>query len=216
MRSALSAFFSWCIAEGLIELNPVTGTLTADEGASRERVLSTEELRALWRGLGTEPFDEAVRLLALLGQRRDEIGALQWSEVDLARKLIILPASRTKNSRQHELPLSRQALEILERQPRRNSSDFVFGGKGVQNWSRAKLALDRKLGLSSWRIHDLRRTYATQMAEIGVQPHIIEAVLNHVSGHKAGVAGTYNRARYTDEMRLALQRWADHLDQIVG
>jgi integrase len=214
MRSALSAFFGWAIAEGLLDANPVTGTLKAEEGASRERVLTQDEMRVLWRGLGAEPYDEIVRLLLLTGQRRDEIGKLQWSEVDLARKLIVLPAARTKNGRPHELPLSPQAFAIIERQPRRNSSEFVFGGRGFQNWGRAKEALDQRLGLASWRLHDLRRTCATGMAELGVQPHIIEAVLNHVSGHKAGVAGIYNRARYEVEMREALQRWADHLTSL--
>jgi integrase len=216
MRSALSAFFAWAIGEGLVELNPVTGTLKADERTSRERVLSAEELRQLWRGLGEDPFSEIVRLLLLTGQRRDEIGMLSWAEVDLTRKMIVLPPSRTKNGRQHELPLPGQASAIIERQPRRNSSDFVFGGKGFQAWSRDKSALDRKLALAPWRLHDLRRTCATQMAELGVLPHIVEAVLNHVSGHKSGVAGTYNRAKYEPEMRSALQRWANHLDQIVA
>jgi integrase len=215
MRSALSAFLAWCIAEGLVDVNPVTGTAKANEGASRERVLSTDELRQLWRGLGEDPFSEVVRLLLLTGQRRDEIGLLQWSEIDLVRKQIVFPTSRTKNGREHTLPLSSQAIAILERQPRLNSSEFVFGGRGFQAWSRDKSALDKKLGLAGWRLHDLRRTCATQMAELGVLPHIIEAILNHVSGHKAGVAGTYNRARYEPEMRLALQRWSDHVDQIV-
>jgi integrase len=201
-RSALSSFFAWAIAEGLLDANPVTGTLKAEEGGSRERVLSRDEIVALWRGLGEDPFSEIVRLLLLLGQRRDEIGELQWSEID--KKQIILPASRTKNGREHILPLSPQALAILDRQPRRNSSAYLFGERGFNNWSYAKAELDKRLGLAPWRLHDLRRTCATGMAELGVQPHIIEAVLNHVSGHKAGVAGIYNRARYEVEMREAL------------
>jgi integrase len=216
MRSSLSAFFSWCISEGLLDVNPVTGTAKAEEGGSRERVLSRDELRALWRGLGDDPFSEVVRLLLLTGQRRDEIGKLTWSEVDLVRKQIVLPASRTKNGREHTLPLSTQALAIIERQPRRNSSEFVFGNRGVQNWSRAKLALDQRLGLAPWRLHDLRRTCATQMAELGTQPSVIETCLNHVSGTRAGVAGIYNRSKLTDAVREGLQKWSDHLDQIVA
>jgi len=216
-RSALSAFFAWTIQEGLTETNPVQGTGKADEGGSRERVLTREKLRALWHSLGNDRFDDIVRVLLLTGQRRREIGSLQWSEIDLPRKLIVLPPDRTKNGRQHEVPLSRQALAILERQSRRNSSGFLFTAKGeFGNWTKSKAALDKRLGIAPWTLHDLRRTAATQMAEIGVQPHIIEAVLNHVSGHKGGVAGIYNRARYEGEMRSALQRWADHLDQITG
>src|SRR5262249_15536028 len=114
----------------------------------------------------------------------------------------------------HEVPLSAQALAVLEHQPRR--TEFVFTKRGFINWSDMKARLDRRLGIAPWRIHDLRRTAATQMAELGTQPHIIEAVLNHISGHKGGVAGIYNRAKYADEMRSALQRWANHLDQITG
>ena len=192
------------------------GTAKANENGSRERVLTRDELRKLWRGLGDDPFSDIVRLLLLTGQRRTEIGRLQWSEVDLARKLIVLPPERTKNGRQHELPLSRQAMAIVERQPRRNSTGFVFSDNGNHDWDRGKARLDGKLGIAPYTLHDLRRTCATGMAELGVQPHIIEAVLNHVSGHKAGVAGIYNRARYEREMRSALQRWADHLDKITA
>jgi integrase len=167
----------------------------------------------LWRGLGDDRFSDVVRLLLLTGQRRNEIGKLRWSEIDLDRKLIMLPAERVKNSRNHEVPLSRQALAIIERQPRR--TDFVFGGRGQWGWAEAKAKLDQRVPIAPWRIHDLRRSCATSLAEVGVLPHIIEAVLNHQSGHKASVAGIYNRAKYADEMRSALQRWADHVDKIT-
>jgi len=211
LRSTLSAFWAWAIAEGLSELNPVTGTAKAEEN-SRDRVLTQQELRKLWRGLGEDRFSDIVRLLLLTGQRRDEIGALRWSEVDLDRKLIVLAPERTKNSRTHEVPLSAQAIAILARQPKR--TEFVFSK--AMGWAKGKAALDQRLRIASWRLHDLRRTCATQMAELGVQPHIIEAVLNHVSGHKAGVAGIYNRARYEGEMHDALTKWADHLDRIMA
>src|SRR5262249_1435847 len=121
-RSALSAFFAWAITEGLLDANPVVGTAKASENGSRERVLTRDELRKLLHALGDDPFSDIVRLLLLTGQRRTEMGGLVWSEVGLARKLIVLPPERTKNGRQHELPLSRQALAIVERQPRRNST----------------------------------------------------------------------------------------------
>ena len=118
VRSALSAFFNWCVSEGLLETNPVQGTATANEGGSRDRVLTKEELRKLWRNLGDDRFADIVRLLLLTGQRRNEIGKLQWGEVDLARKELVLPPARVKNGRQHEVPLSAQAVAILERMPR--------------------------------------------------------------------------------------------------
>ena len=204
-RSALRGFFSWTITEGLLETNPVEGTAKVNEGGSRERLLMPDELRQLWHALGNGRFADLVQLLLLTGQPRNEIGTLQWSKVDLAQSMIVLPPARTKNRRKHEIPLSRQALAIIQRQLRRNSSPFLFSD--VQGYISA-------CTLHPWRLHDLRRTCATGMAELGVQPHIIEAVLNHVSGHKAGVAGIYNRARYTGEMREALQRWADHLQGI--
>jgi integrase len=149
----------------------------------------------------------------LTAQRRNEIGKLAWSEIDLDRKLIMLPAERVKNSRNHEVPLSTQALAILARQPR--SGDFVFGGHGQGGWAEGKAKLDQRAGIALWRLHDLRRTAATQLGELGVQPHYIEAILNHYSGHRSGVAGVYQRAKYADEMRSALQRWADHVDKIT-
>ena len=215
LRSALSGFFSWCIQEGLIDVNPVTGTGKADEGRSRERVLTQDELRTLWRSLGNDPFSNVIRLLLLLGQRRNEIGKLTFSEIDLARKMIVLPAERAKNGRQHELPLSAQALAVLERQPRRNTTDFVFGKRGFTNWDGAKQELDKRLGIAPWRLHDLRRSCATYMGELGVLPNVIENALNHISGHKAGVAGTYNRSKMSDAVREGLQRWADYIDQIA-
>jgi integrase len=212
LRASLSSFWTWAIAEGLCEQSPVTGTAKADAGKSRDRVLSPEELRKLWRGLGDGRYADIVRLLLLTGQRRTEIGGLTWSEVDFDRKLIVLAPERTKNSRHHEVPLSRQVLAILQRQPKR--TEFVFSKH--MGWAAAKARLDARAGIAPWRLHDCRRSCATGMAELGVQPHIIEAVLNHVSGHKAGVAGIYNRAKYEPEMRTALARWADHLDKITA
>ena len=211
VRGTLSAFFAWLIREGLLDVNPVAGTGKADEGPSRDRVLSAAELAEVWHA-ATGTFGDIIRLLLLTGQRRNEIGFLRWSEVDFGRGMIVFPPERTKNKLKHELPLAPQALAIL--QERQRQGDHVFR---EFNWYRGKLALDTRLkGVAPWRIHDLRRTCATGMAELGVQPHIIEAVLNHVSGHKAGVAGIYNRARYEGEMRSALQAWAAHIDQIIG
>ena len=216
LRSSLSAFYAWAIQEGLVETNPVQGTGKADEGASRDRVLTPEELKKLWHALSDNRFSEIVRLLLLTAARRNEIGNLTWDEIDLKRKLIVFAPDRTKNGRGLELPLSAQALAVINRVPRRNSSSFLFSdANGYKGWDQDKMRLDARLGIAPWRLHDLRRTAATYMAELGVQPWYVEAVLNHQSGHKSGVAGTYNRAKYADEMRAALQRWADHLDRIV-
>ena len=113
LRSSLSTFFAWAIADGLIEVNPVAGTAKAEEGSSRERVLSETELAAIWQACGEDQFGDIVRLLILTGQRREEIGGLRWSEIDLDRGLIVLPPARTKNKRLHELPLSPTTREIM-------------------------------------------------------------------------------------------------------
>jgi integrase len=216
VRSSLSAFFNFAVREGLIENNPVTGTGKAEEGTGRDRVLSEAELAKLWRALDEDQFSDIVRLLILTGQRREEIGGLRWSEIDQGS--IVLPPARTKNRREHTLPLSPMALAIIERQPHREGRDLIFGyGQGpFSGWSDAKADLDAKVKLKAWRLHDLRRSMATHLAELGVQPHIIEAILNHYSGHRSGVAGIYNKAKYLEEMRAALEKWAAHVATLVN
>jgi integrase len=237
VRSSLSAFFNWTITEGLLEASPVTGTAKADEGGPRERVLTQAELAEVWAALPQDQFGDIVRLLILTAQRREEIGSLHWSEVDLDRAVITLPPSRTKNRRQHEIPLSPEASAILKALAPTTTSvvairpkrEFIFGiGKGgFSGWSDCKARLDARIAqqrkeagakpMASWRLHDLRRTAATLMAEkLGILPHIIEAVLNHVSGAKSGIAGVYNRATYANDMRNALCKWADYLDEITS
>jgi integrase len=217
-RSTLSAMYAWAIGEGLCETNPVLGTNTAQE-RPRERVLSDTELGAIWNALPDSDYGSIVKLLMLTGQRREEISALQWPEIDFDARLITLSGSRTKNYREHEIPVSDAAMTILSRQIRREGRELVFGeGRdGYKAFSVAKKALDHKTGIvDHWTLHDLRRTTATGMADLGVQPHVIEAVLNHISGHKAGVAGIYNRSSYAAEKRAALQLWADHLATVVA
>jgi integrase len=220
VRSSLSAFFNFAIREGLVEINPVTGTGKAPEGGSRERVLTEPELQQVWKALSEDQFGDIVRLLILTGQRREEIGGLRWSEIDFERGLIVLPPERTKNKRLHELPLSQQARVILERQPHREDRDLIFGlGQGgFSGWSDCKAVLDERAKLKMpFRLHDLRRSAATIMVDkLGVLPHIVEAILNHVSGHRAGVAGIYNRAKYETDMRQALGSWADHIANITS
>jgi integrase len=228
-RAALSTFFAWAIAEGIVEQNPVAGTGKADE-ASRERVLADGELAAIWRALPSGIYGDVVKLLALTGQRRIEIGGLYWSEVDFDARVLRLPGDRTKNGRPHVIPLSDPALAILQSRREfegagsgvaRNlgpgSRVFGDGRNGYNGWSDGKAGLDARLSLAQpWTLHDLRRTCATGMAELGVAPHIIEAVLNHVSGHKAGVAGIYNRGKYEPEKRTALALWAGHVLSVIA
>jgi integrase len=241
LRSSLSAFFVWAITEGLLEANPVIGTAKANEGGPRERVLTEAELAEVWLALSSlaNPFTDIVRLLILTGQRRQEIGALRWDEVDLDSAVITLPPYRTKNGRQHELPLSPHVLGILKARKAKQASagviairpenGMIFGnGKsGFSGWTEWKERLDARIAgqrkeagakaMPPWTLHDLRRTAATLMAEkLGILPHVIEAILNHVSGAKSGIAGVYSRATYADEMRNALCKWADYVEGLAA
>jgi integrase len=216
-RTSLSAFFNWVLSEGirLPEGNPVEHTRKREE-QSRDRVLTHDELKRVWTACEGDHFGAIVKLLMLTGQRREEIAGLRCVEVKDDQ--IELPQERTKNGREHIVPLSDAAKAILDRFPRGDRL-FVFGrdDTGYSGFTRSKERLDKRIGeIAHWTVHDLRRTAATLMAgELRIQPHIIEAVLNHVSGHKAGVAGIYNRASYEKEKRAALALWAEHLTAIV-
>jgi integrase len=217
-RSTLSTFFAWVVGKGWRDDNPVVGTIKAEGESKRERVLTNEEIAAIWLN-GQNGYGTILKLLLLTGCRRDEIGGLKWSEIDFNARLITIPGSRTKNKQDHLIPLSDMAMSLLAGVAVREGNEHVFGrtmGAGFGGWSSAKAELDAVVKLDDWRIHDLRRTAATQMAELGVLPHIIEACLNHISGHKGGVAGIYNRATYLPEKKKALDMWAHHIKTIVA
>jgi integrase len=240
-RASLSAYYTWLAREGYAEANPVAFTNKAIENGARERVLSDDEIGIIWRALdnGTpsvpgEPSDHyrvIIKLLLLTGARRDEIGGLCWSEVDIDDASITLPSARTKSRREHIIPLSESALKILAAQPRRINLDGtprhkVFGigpDRGYSGWSKSKAGLDVRIAEANhgkaldWRPHDFRRSLSTTAhGRFKVPPHIVEVILGHVSGHKAGVAGTYNKANYLDERRDALERWGAHVMSIVS
>jgi integrase len=221
LRASLETFVAWVIRQGirLPEGNVVSHTGKRKE-TTRDRVLSDDELKAVWQACDDTDHAAILKLLLLTGQRAAEIGSLRWDEVKDDR--IELPGERTKNKRPHTIPLSDPARAILE--PfRMVDRTHVFGRidtAGFRGWGVSKQRLDERIAkagapLAAWVVHDLRRTVATRMAELGVQPHIVEAVLNHVSGHKAGVAGIYNRATYDREKRAALNLWAEHVLAVV-
>ena len=196
----------------------MAGTVKAP-AQSRDRVLSDPELALVWKALPPGDFGDIVRLLILTARRREEIGALHWSEVNLANAVIILPPARVKNGRSHQVPLSGPALAILA--ARQSEGPAVFGrdGRGrFTNWSNTKAALDRKLGPSfqDWHLHDLRRTCATGMARLGINIPTIEKLLNHVSGSFAGIVSVYQRHDFANEKRDALDLWARHVMSLTA
>jgi integrase len=141
-----------------------------------------------------------------------------WSEIDLQGDIVTIPGRRSKNGRAHTLPLTPMMRDIISTVPRMVTRDQLFGlrGDGFTGWVKGKRALDERSAVSAWTVHDIRRTVATRMADLGVQPHIVEAVLNHRSGHRAGVAGIYNRSSYERDVRAALAMWADHVRALVA
>ena len=221
VRSSLNGLFGWAMREGLIDTNPAINTNKQVE-RPRDRVLTRQELRLVWTHAGDDHFGAILRLVALTGARPGEIAGLRWSEVRDGE--IVLPPSRVKNNRTHAIPLSQAARAILEAQPRRINADgkprdLIFGyADGAWNaWHNAKKRVDVRIAeatgapLPPWTPHDLRRSFATHANEIGIEPHIVEACLGHISGFRAGVAGTYNWATYQIPKRAALARWADQL-----
>src|ERR1700730_949218 len=231
-RAALSAMFNWAIREGFdIAANPVLGTNRPPEPKSRKRVLADRELAEIWRACRDDDYGRIIKLLMLTGQRRNEVGGMRWTEID--GDTWTIPGTRTKNHREQFVPLPDFALALIDASPRRTNCDYVFGDgprrkgdghRGFSGWSKAKAALDerivemrRKRAKLDWRLHDLRRTAATVMADrLGVVPHIVEVILNHVGGHRAGVAGIYNRAKYEAEVRKALQGCGEHVETITS
>jgi integrase len=222
MSNALGGMFDWLLRHrGAIDVDPTATLPGAHQSAERDRVLSNDELVALWRALDEEPdpFARAIRLMILTGARRGEVMAMTWAELDKSRTMWTLPAARSKNKLSHQVPLSQQARDLLP--PPGGLGPYMFstdGGKTfVQGFGKLKYRLDARLKFAEpWRFHDIRRTVVTGMAEIRIQPHVIEAVVNHVSGHKGGIAGVYNKAEYAEPKRIALEGWAAHVNRLLA
>jgi integrase len=216
-RATLSALFAWAMQQGLCEANVVTGTHDPEEGAkSRERTLDDRELRLIWNACDRgDDFSCIVRLLLLLGCRREEIGGLRWSEIDLETGLLCISGERTKNHRELRLPLPSLAIAILRSVRRRDGRDFVFGKRhGFNGWSAAKRELDARIAkaagkpLAPWRLHDARRTMRSGLGKLGVMPHVAEIAIGH---SRKGIEAVYDRHRYEREVGAALALWADHV-----
>lgn len=216
-RTALSTFFAWAMREGLCDNNPVINTNQQKENAPRTRVLSDAEAAAIWLNAPEGHYGYILKLLLLTGCRRDEIGGLQWSEIDPETRTITIPGTRTKNHTEHVVPLSDAAVAIINDIPRLADRDFVFGfyrNGGFSDWSKSKLRLDEKLKFKEeWIVHDIRRTVRSGLGALSVQPHICEAVINHLPPK---LVRTYDVNTYLKEKRAALDLWASHLHAITS
>lgn len=232
-RTSLSALFGWAIDRGYLDSNPTLNVRSRAQNGARERVLTEAELVEVWKACFDDDHGRIVKLLILTGQRRTEIGDLAWPEVDLEKRQIDLPERRTKNGRPHIVPLSTAALGIVKSLSRSLDRELVFGrgAGGFSGWSKSKAELDARIAkarakaahksmakpMPGWTLHDLRRSFVTHISERGfAQPHVVEAIVNHISGAKAGVAGVYNRASYLVEKRQALELWGAHVTALVA
>jgi integrase len=208
--ATLSKFFNWLASRDVIAASPCAGVPRPSKERARDRVLTDEEVKSLWTACDAvgNPVGGFVKMMLLTGQRRSEVAGMRRSEI--VGDVWVLPPDRTKNGRKHEVPLSPQALAIIEALPPGDclfgAGERVFGG-----YSRAKNSIDQQVQLSPWTFHDLRRTMASGMAALGIALPVIERVLNHISGTFRGVLGVYQRHEYANEKRVALQRWADHV-----
>jgi integrase len=229
-HATLRKLFRWAVTRGDIERSPIEGLPAPASIPSRDRVLSDAEIGLLWRGteeLG-RPFGPLFQLLILTGQRRDEVASMEWSELDRSDASWLLPAYRTKNRRVHHVPLSVPALRVLDQLANGDQwphSGYVFSTTGktpVSGFSKAKKRLDEfmrgKLAhrFEPWRAHDIRRTLATGLQRLGVRFEVTEAVLNHVSGARSGVAGVYQRYDWAAEKRDALESWSSKLCKLAS
>ncbi len=220
--SAIRKFFNWCLERGLVDVNPCSAIKKPTKPVTRERVLSDDELRLVWGAAETigNPFGPLVQLLILTGQRRNEVASMRWPDIDFASAVWSIPADLTKNGKPHMVPLAPSAITRIVSLPRFHDT-LVFPARGNEKaifsgFSKLKIKLDQLSGVSGWTLHDLRRSAATHLGRLGVAPHVVERILNHVSGSFRGVAGVYNRFHYLPEMRDGLERWAQYIEKLTG
>ncbi len=219
--AALSKLFNWAMDRGVLDQSPCVRVTKPGVERSRDRVLSDDELQAIWKAAGELgwPFGTFVQLLALTGQRRNEVAGMRWSEIDLATAVWTIPASRTKNGRVHDVPLSDSAVRLLKGVPAiRGEFILTTTHRGpISGFAKAKQQIDaivvaeRGQPIPAWTFHDLRRTMASGMARLGIALPVIEKVLNHASGSFSGVVGVYQRHDYAAEKREALDLWSSQI-----
>lgn len=245
----LKTLFRWVVDEELVASDPTARLRKIVKETARDRALTDGEIRLFWVGcdrLGW-PFGPMFKLLLLTAQRRDEVGGMEWSEIEpLDKRVWTIPREKAKNDRRHEVHLSELTIEIIRELPRMSRSkvggagsdpsSYLFttnGERPVSGFSKAKKRLDEYMmqwlgaaieeagndpqgaEIEGWILHDLRRTAATGMAGLNIAPHVVDRILNHVSGTIRGVAAVYNRHAYLEERKAALEAWGRHVESLV-
>jgi integrase len=216
---AMKTFFRWCVGRAVLDRSPADGVPLPAKEVARDRFLSDDELARVIiaaRQIGG-PYGNIVEMLALTGQRRDEVSRCTWEEIDMAGETWKLRSERTKNAKAHEVHLSDQTVAVLGQVDR--VGEFVFSRSGTapfQDFSVAKRELDKISGVIGWRLHDLRRTCVSGMARLGIAPHVADKVLNHQNGTISGVAAVYQRHDFLAERKEALKLWGAHVARITA
>jgi integrase len=216
---SIKMFLRWSVGRAILDQSPAEGVPTPNKEVARDRVLSDDELARVI--LAAREIDDRyggiVELLALTGQRREEVAKLAWEELDFGRRIWTIPKERTKNAKLHVVHLSDEAIAVLERRQKQGAHVFALReGKPFQEFSFAKRKLDAVSGVTGWRLHDLRRTCVSGMARLGVAPHVADKILNHQSGTISGVAAVYQRHDFLRERKDALERWGAHVNKTVS
>lgn len=219
--AAAKRMFDWAVERNTLEVSPAAGMKPPAKERQRDRVLSDTEIRLFSKACDRIgfPFGPLFKLALVTAQRRGEIAAMRWSDIDFQTSVWTIPAQNSKNGRSHTVPLTEFAFGILKSLPRIDDNKYVFGKTGdapASGFSRAKRRLDDQMNVPCWRIHDLRRTAASGMAKLDVAPHVIEKVLNHSSGTISGVSAVYNRYGYIKEKAAALELWSAHLSGLLS
>lgn len=219
-------FFKWCVQQQLIDRSPMENLAPPPVGPSRDRVLTDEELSAVYRcaHAGASPFHRFVELLLLLGLRRTEAASLEWRFFNEGTRMLTIPGELTKNKRTLVLPYGDAVADILERLPKLSAS-YLFPATRehvndkpttvMTGFSPLKQAFDKECDVTGWVLHDCRRVVATGLQKLGTRLEVIESVLNHVSGSRAGIVGIYQRYDYLPEMREALLKWEEKLRSLL-
>lgn len=215
--TAIKGFLRWSVRRRYLQHDPIEGIESPAKAVSRERVLDDAELRQVLAACRTDGvYGRFVRLLALTGQRRGEIAALERAWINPEAQTITLPKQKTKNHRDHTFPYGDQVAELLEMLPKEG---LLFPARGrdvpFTGFSKSKRVFDKACSIEPWTLHDLRRTFATGLQRLGVRIEVTESLLNHVSGTRAGIVGIYQRHGYLEEMRAAVTLWENHIESIL-
>jgi integrase len=211
----IRAIFNWHATRDDDFVSPIVKGMARQTNGARERVLSDDELRAVWLAADKldPPWGQYVRFLLLTACRRNEAAQATWSEIK--GDLWTIPAERYKSDHDTTLPLSKAAMKVLGELPRISGSGFVFTSSGrvaIGGFTQFKLKLDLASGVKDWRIHDLRRSARSLLSRAGVHPDTAERCLGHAI---PGIRAVYDRHKYLDEMRAAFEALANQLKTIT-